>query len=607
MEDLSSLSLQEQAQELYNGFGLAPMVRASTTPLRILALSEKYGGGPSTNNFVYTEELIDRSITCTNRVYNKHLHTIDYVKTIDSLSKKSIKKLQKDGNNRAALLLRIDPIIEQQGQILPNNELFGDDDGDNGYNDDATPPPTSREAVAEEEAPASNNANNNSSTHTTTSSSKKKSRNKLICQLGTGEYDLALDAAKHVYKDVAAIDVNMGCPKKFSISGGMGSALLDDVERATQIIKTLRNEIPRPISCKIRFLKGGNGGSDSKNDMIGIKRTVEYIDRMINNNASNGNLGVHAIAIHARHVGDDSTNPANWEKLKQVMDIVRIKHPMTPILLNGDFYNPYETIQMIYDTKANGVIFARPALYNTSIFRCFRNIQIAKTYDSSNHHGENHILYNNNPYNPYNTTDTDDTPATIDFLKSQSSSTMLSLLDKTQVVQDYLKLAVRYDTHYKNVKYVICEMMTNRRAPSCRVPYLPQKFANSNLTISSTCACHSLQELCQLWNVNYTAATQLQQQQRAQQPVVFEGITTSAVAAAATTTTTSSESNGIVMTQGEHKYEDSYFLKDKSVMATTTTTTTTLDDDEPKSKRICLDDNGNANKSEKEEEEKKIP
>ena len=26
--------------------------------------------------------------------------------------------------------------------------------------------------------------------------------------------------------DVAAIDVNMGCPKSFSVSGGMGAALL---------------------------------------------------------------------------------------------------------------------------------------------------------------------------------------------------------------------------------------------------------------------------------------------------------------------------------------------------------------------------------------------
>lgn len=27
-------------------------------------------------------------------------------------------------------------------------------------------------------------------------------------------------------KDVAAVDINMGCPKSFSISGGMGAALL---------------------------------------------------------------------------------------------------------------------------------------------------------------------------------------------------------------------------------------------------------------------------------------------------------------------------------------------------------------------------------------------
>lgn len=27
-------------------------------------------------------------------------------------------------------------------------------------------------------------------------------------------------------KDVAAVDINMGCPKSFSVSGGMGAALL---------------------------------------------------------------------------------------------------------------------------------------------------------------------------------------------------------------------------------------------------------------------------------------------------------------------------------------------------------------------------------------------
>lgn len=30
--------------------------------------------------------------------------------------------------------------------------------------------------------------------------------------------------------DVAAIDINMGCPKSFSLSGGMGAALLSKPE-----------------------------------------------------------------------------------------------------------------------------------------------------------------------------------------------------------------------------------------------------------------------------------------------------------------------------------------------------------------------------------------
>jgi Dihydrouridine synthase (Dus) len=65
-------------------------------------------------------------------------------------------------------------------------------------------------------------------------------KGKLICQIGTGEPNLALQAALHVHRDVDAIDINMGCPKKFSVGGGMGSALLSDPERAGSIIRTLR-------------------------------------------------------------------------------------------------------------------------------------------------------------------------------------------------------------------------------------------------------------------------------------------------------------------------------------------------------------------------------
>lgn len=54
--------------------------------------------------------------------------------------------------------------------------------------------------------------------------------------------------------DVAAIDVNMGCPKEFSIKGGMGVALLGKPEKAKAILSTLVQGLKIPVSCKIRIL-----------------------------------------------------------------------------------------------------------------------------------------------------------------------------------------------------------------------------------------------------------------------------------------------------------------------------------------------------------------
>ena len=207
--------------DLYHGLGLAPMVRASTIPLRILAL--EYGA-----DFVYTEELVDRSISQTIRVENKHLQTIDYVKDPSTLSKKTRRKLEAQ-NNRPCLILRIDPKLE---------------------------------------------------------------KNKLICQIGSGEEYSALKAASHIIQDVSAIDINMGCPMKFSVSGGMGSALLEDPDRAARILKTLKydllTKVHKPLSCKIRLLEN-------------TQKTMDFVEGMIN-------AGADAVAIHARRPGYATTN-----------------------------------------------------------------------------------------------------------------------------------------------------------------------------------------------------------------------------------------------------------------------------------------------------------
>lgn len=55
-------------------------------------------------------------------------------------------------------------------------------------------------------------------------------------------------------KDVAAIDINMGCPKEFSIKGGMGAALLSQPEKVRSIMSNLVRGCNVPITAKIRLL-----------------------------------------------------------------------------------------------------------------------------------------------------------------------------------------------------------------------------------------------------------------------------------------------------------------------------------------------------------------
>lgn len=70
----------------------------------------------------------------------------------------------------------------------------------------------------------------------------------------------------------------MGCPKDFSLKGGMGAALLKQPEKVRAILTTLVNNLKIPVTCKIRVLAT-------------VEETIEFT-RMIQS------TGVSALAIH---------------------------------------------------------------------------------------------------------------------------------------------------------------------------------------------------------------------------------------------------------------------------------------------------------------------
>ncbi|KAI8580756.1 hypothetical protein K450DRAFT_235800 [Umbelopsis ramanniana AG] len=234
---------------------LAPMVRISSLPLRLLSL--EYGA-----DLVWTEETIDKKIIGCERQVNPATGVIEYKK-----------------NNRLVFATHPDE------------------------------------------------------------------RNHVIFQIGTADPDLALQAALTVKDDVAGIDVNCGCPKKFSIHAGMGAALLSNQPVLKKILENLVQNSGLPVTCKVRILETP-------------EKTRELV-KMIEG------TGVKAITVHCRTKDMRSSERAKWDALKDIVENVKT----IPVVANGDVFE-YGDIQKLKDhTNVSSAMIARGAEYNPSIFR----------------------------------------------------------------------------------------------------------------------------------------------------------------------------------------------------------------------------------------------
>lgn len=69
---MSAKTWNEGSEIFRNVFCLAPMIRASSLPLRLLAT--EYGA-----DLVWSEEIIAQKIAACARVFNEHTDTIDFV------------------------------------------------------------------------------------------------------------------------------------------------------------------------------------------------------------------------------------------------------------------------------------------------------------------------------------------------------------------------------------------------------------------------------------------------------------------------------------------------------------------------------------------------
>lgn len=167
-------------------------------------------------------------------------------------------------------------------------------------------------------------------------------------QLFGSDVETMVYAAKILDKQTNCdiIDINMGCPVNKVIKTGSGSALMLDEDKATNIVSEIIKNVDKPVTVKMRL------GFDSKHiNCLSLAKKLE-------------NVGVSAIALHARTRSQMYEGKANWDYIRQMKETVSI-----PVFGNGDVLTIDDYIRMKKETNCDGVMIGRGVVGNPFLIK----------------------------------------------------------------------------------------------------------------------------------------------------------------------------------------------------------------------------------------------
>lgn len=138
------------------------------------------------------------------------------------------------------------------------------------------------------------------------------------------------------------IDINMGCPvPKVAVHAQAGSALLKDIPKIKEIVKSVVEAVNVPVTVKIR-----SGWDNNHVNAVEVAKAVEE-------------AGASAICVHPRTRSQGYTGKADWNIIKEVKNAVKI-----PVIGNGDITSKEDAKRMLEETGCDAIMIGRGVLGN---------------------------------------------------------------------------------------------------------------------------------------------------------------------------------------------------------------------------------------------------
>ncbi|HRH26298.1 MAG TPA: tRNA-dihydrouridine synthase [Candidatus Paceibacterota bacterium] len=176
----------------------------------------------------------------------------------------------------------------------------------------------------------------------------------IVAQLFSAHPEYMREAAKLVRElGFDGIDINMGCPDRSIEKQGAGAALIKTPELAREVIKAAKegargDGVEIPVSVKTR---------------VGYNSVTldEWLPEILKESPA-------AVTIHARTRKEMSKVPANWDLVRQAVQIRDHLGSSALILGNGDVTDIADAREKAERTGADGIMLGRAIFGNPWLF-----------------------------------------------------------------------------------------------------------------------------------------------------------------------------------------------------------------------------------------------
>lgn len=164
-------------------------------------------------------------------------------------------------------------------------------------------------------------------------------------QLMGSDPDLMADMAREVVKRGAPrVDLNCGCPSNTVTGRGAGSSLLKEPNHLYKVAKAMVDAVDVPVTAKLRS---------------GFEDTSLFKENLLAAQAS----GIRYLTLHPRTKVDGYGPPARWDLIAEAKQLLNI-----PVVGNGDILTVQDALNMLRQTKCDGLMIGRGSVINPFIF-----------------------------------------------------------------------------------------------------------------------------------------------------------------------------------------------------------------------------------------------